>query len=249
MGERAVRLDPAARTVEPAGHRRRRRPGPLPGAEGLAGVHTLRTLDDALALRAGLLRGPQRVVVLGAGFIGAEVASTARGPGLDVTVVDPVEVPQERALGRETGTVCAALHADHGVRLVHDRTAGFTGVRLAGGEVLPADTVLVGVGVRPAAGRLAGPGVRVDDGVVCDAGCAASVPRVVAVGDVARRPDPFTGRPARVEHWSTAMEQAGRAARRLLTGSPRPRSSRGTSGAGPSPPSTAGRTHPSRCCR
>ncbi|MEU1185914.1 FAD-dependent oxidoreductase [Streptomyces sp. NPDC005820] len=235
LGERAVRLDPGARTVTLAGGRHVRTHGvviatgaaarTLPGTDGLAGVHTLRTLDDALALRADLTNGRPRLVVIGAGFIGAEVASTARGLGLDVTVVEALGIPLERQLGREMGLVCSSLHTDHGVRLLCGTgVAGLvgegrvTGVRLADGQVLPADVVVVGVGVRPATDWLAGSGVPVDDGVVCDAGCATGVPGVVAVGDVARCPHPFTGRHARIEHWSNAGEQAKTAARTLLTG-------------------------------
>ncbi|MDQ0596733.1 3-phenylpropionate/trans-cinnamate dioxygenase ferredoxin reductase subunit [Streptomyces canus] len=235
LGERAVRLDPVARTVTLAGGRHVRTGGVvvatgasarmLPGTDGPAGVHTLRTLDDAQALRAELLDGRPGLVVIGAGFIGAEVASTARGLGLDVTVVEALDVPLERQLGREMGLVCASLHTDHGVRLLRGTgVAGLvgenrvTGVRLADGRVLPADIVVVGVGVRPATDWLAGSGVRADDGVVCDAGCATGVPGVVAVGDVARCPSPFTGRHARVEHWSNAIEQARTAARTLLRG-------------------------------
>ncbi|MEW2404566.1 FAD-dependent oxidoreductase [Streptomyces sp. NPDC046862] len=235
LGERAVRLDPVARTVTLTGGRHVRTQGvvvatgasprTLPGTDGLAGVHTLRTLDDALALRAELLNGLPRVVVIGAGFIGAEVASTAHRLGLHVTVVEALDVPLERQLGREMGLVCSSLHTDHGVRLLcgtgvagllgEDRV---TGVRLADGRVLPADVVVVGVGVRPATDWLAGSGVRVDDGVVCDAGCSTSVPGVVAVGDIARCPNPFTGRHNRIEHWSNATEQARTAARTLLSG-------------------------------
>ncbi|KUN74937.1 NAD(P)/FAD-dependent oxidoreductase [Streptomyces griseoruber] len=235
LGERAVRLDPGARTVTLAGGRHVRTHGvviatgaaarTLPGTDGLAGVHTLRTLDDALALRAELTNGRPRLVVIGAGFIGAEVASTARGLGLDVTVVEALGIPLERQLGREMGLVCSSLHTDHGVRLLCGTgVAGLlgegrvTGVRLADGRVLPADVVVVGVGVRPATDWLAGSGVPVDDGVVCDAGCATGVPGVVAVGDVARCPHPFTGRHARIEHWSNAGEHAKTAARTLLTG-------------------------------
>lgn len=235
LGERAVRLDTAARSVTLAGGREVRTDGivvatgasprTLPGTDGMAGVHTLRTLDDARALRAALLDGLPKVVVIGAGFIGAEVASTAHRLGLDVTVVEALDVPLERQLGREMGLVCSSLHTDHGVRLLcgtgvagfagHDRV---TGVRLEDGRLLPADIVVVGVGVRPATDWLAGSGVTVDDGVVCDAGCATSVPGVVAVGDVARCPHPFTGRHARIEHWSNATEQAKTAARTLLSG-------------------------------
>jgi NADPH-dependent 2,4-dienoyl-CoA reductase/sulfur reductase-like enzyme len=237
LGERAVRLDPADRSVTLSGGRRMRtdgvviatgaRPRTLPGTDGLAGVHTLRTLDDAQALRAELLDGLPRVVVIGAGFIGAEVASTANRLGLHVTVVEALDVPLERQLGREMGLVCSSLHTDHGVRLLTGTgvagltgTDRVTGVRLADGRELPADIVVVGVGVRPATDWLAGSGVPVEDGVVCDAGCATGVPGVVAVGDVARCPHPFTGRHTRIEHWSNAGEQARTAARTLLTGVP-----------------------------
>ncbi|MEU7301422.1 FAD-dependent oxidoreductase [Streptomyces sp. NPDC007206] len=237
LGERAVRLDPAARTVTLAGGRHVRTEAvviatgatarTLPGTDGLAGVHTLRTLDDAQALRAELLSGLPRVVVIGAGFIGAEVASTAHRLGLHVTVVEALDVPLERQLGRTMGRVCASLHSDHGVGLLCGTgVAGLlgdgrvTGVRLTDGRVLPADIVVAGVGVRPATDWLAGSGVEVDDGVVCDAGCATTVPGVVAVGDVARCPHPFTGRHARIEHWSSATEQGATAARTLLSGVP-----------------------------
>ncbi|CAL9329045.1 Rhodocoxin reductase [Streptomyces sp. enrichment culture] len=235
LGERAVRLDPVARTVTLTGGRHVRTDGvvvatgasarTLPGTDGLAGVHTLRTLDDAQALRAELLDGLPRVVVIGAGFIGAEVASTAHRLGLHVTVVEALPVPLERQLGREMGRVCSSLHSDHGVELlcgtgVAELTGEgrVTGVRLADGRLLPADIVVAGVGVRPNTDWLAGSGVQVDDGVVCDAGCSTGVPGVVAVGDVARCPNPFTGRHARIEHWSNATEQAKTAARTLLTG-------------------------------
>jgi 3-phenylpropionate/trans-cinnamate dioxygenase ferredoxin reductase subunit len=239
LGERAVRLDPADRSLTLSGGRQLRTdavvvatgasPRMLPGMDGLAGVHTLRTLDDARALRTELLDGLPRVVVIGAGFIGAEVASTAHRLGLHVTVVEAVDVPLERQLGREMGLVCSSLHGDHGVRLLcgtgvaelvgEDRV---TGVRLADGRLLPADIVVVGVGVRPATDWLAGSGVQVDDGVICDAGGASTVPGVVAVGDVARCPNPFTGRHARIEHWTSATEQAKTAARTLLTGESAP---------------------------
>ncbi|MBV7695653.1 NAD(P)/FAD-dependent oxidoreductase [Streptomyces sp. TRM70350] len=239
LGERAVRLDPVARTVTLAGGRHVRTDGiviatgagprTLPGADGLAGVHTLRTLDDAQALRAELLDGLPRVVVIGAGFIGAEVASTAHRLGLHVTVVEALPVPLERQFGREMGLVVSSLHNDHGVQLLCGTGVAellgegrVTGVRLADGRVLPADVVVAGVGVRPNTDWLAGSGVQVDDGVVCDSGCSTGVPGVVAVGDVARCPHPFTGRHARIEHWSNATEQAKTAARTLLTGASAP---------------------------
>ncbi|WP_354644699.1 NAD(P)/FAD-dependent oxidoreductase [Kitasatospora camelliae] len=235
LGERAVRLDPAARTITLRSGRELRAdaavvatgasPRTIAGAQGLAGVHTLRTLDDAVALRADLRDGLPRVVVIGAGFIGAEVASTAHALGLSVTVVEAAEVPLERVLGREMGLVCSSLHTDHGVRLLCGTgVAGLTGegrvtgVRLADGRLLPADLVVVGVGVRPATAWLAGSGLTVDDGLVCDAGCATNIPGVVAAGDVARCPNPFTGRHQRIEHWSNATEQPRTAARTLLSG-------------------------------
>ncbi|MDI3409491.1 NAD(P)/FAD-dependent oxidoreductase [Streptomyces cavernicola] len=235
LGESAVRLDPGARTVTLAGGQELQSDGvviatgaaprTLPAADGLAGVHTLRTLDDALALRAELLDGMPRVVVIGAGFIGAEVASTAHRLGLHVTVVEALDVPLERQLGRDMGLLAASLHTDHGVDLVCGTgVTGFAGegrvagVHLADGRTLPADVVVIGVGVRPATDWLVDSGVELDDGVVCDAGCATSVPGVVAVGDIARCPNPFTGRHARIEHWSNANEQSRTAIRTLLTG-------------------------------
>ncbi|WP_042436048.1 NAD(P)/FAD-dependent oxidoreductase [Streptacidiphilus anmyonensis] len=235
LGVRATRLDPAARTVALSDGRELRADAiviatgatarTLPGAQGLAGVHTLRTLDDAEALRAELTTGRPAVAVVGAGFVGAEVASSARAMGLDVTVIEAAETPLERALGREMGLVCASLHADHGVRLLCgvgvaalEGTGRVTGVRLADGRLVPADVVVVGVGARPATDWLDGSGLRIDDGVVCDAGCATDVPAVVAVGDVASCLDLFTGGHARVEHWTSATEQPRTAARTLLTG-------------------------------
>ncbi|MEY9874159.1 3-phenylpropionate/trans-cinnamate dioxygenase ferredoxin reductase subunit [Streptacidiphilus sp. MAP12-33] len=240
LGARAVRLDPGARTVTTSdGHELRTdavviatgaAARTLPGVRELAGVHTLRTLEDAEALRAGLTTGRPAVAVVGAGFIGAEVASTARAMGLDVTVIEAAEVPLERVLGPEMGRVCASFHAEHGVRLLSGvgvaglegagpKGAGrVTGVRLADGRLVPADVVLVGVGARPATDWLDGSGLRVEDGVVCDAGCATEVPGVVAVGDVARCLDLFTGGHTRVEHWTSATEQPRTAARTLLTG-------------------------------
>ncbi|MEY9912862.1 3-phenylpropionate/trans-cinnamate dioxygenase ferredoxin reductase subunit [Catenulispora sp. MAP12-49] len=237
LGRSAVRLDPRSATLTLDDGRQIRSdavviatgatPRTIPGSDGLRGIHTLRTLDDAVALRADLVSGRPRVVVIGAGFIGAEVASTAHALGLDVTVVEAMEVPLERALGREMGRICSALHTDHGVRLLCGvGVSGFTGaervegVLLDDGRLLPADVVVAGIGVTPATAWLAGSGVEVGDGVLCDAGCATSVPNVVAVGDIANCPNPFTGRRSRIEHWTHAMEQPKTAVRTLLSGSP-----------------------------
>jgi NADPH-dependent 2,4-dienoyl-CoA reductase/sulfur reductase-like enzyme len=195
----------------------------LPGQPELEGLHVLRTLDDSLALRAALTHGAPRVVVVGAGFIGSEVAATAHGLGCAVTVVEALPVPLVRALGAEMGAACAALHRDHGVDLRlgvgvegFDGRGRVEGVRLTDGAVLPADVVVVGVGVAPATGWLDGSGLEVRDGVVCDASLAAGPPGVFAAGDVCRWPNELFGEEMRVEHWSNAAEQGAAAARNLL---------------------------------
>lgn len=181
----------------------------------LPGTLALRTLDDAVALRTALTGGAQRLVVIGAGFIGAEVASTARNLGVDVTVVEMLPIPLGRVLGPEIGVVCGELHLDHGVRLrCGVGVAGMSeaGVVLAGGELLPADVVVAGIGAKPATEWLIGSGVAIGDGVLCDQGGVTTVPGVVAVGDVAR----WAGQ--RHEHWTSAAEQAAVAVRNLLAG-------------------------------
>lgn len=191
----------------------------LPG-EQFAGVHTLRTLDDARALRAGLDAGA-RVVVVGAGFIGAEVASAARARGLPVTVVEAAPVPLVRAVGELAGGLCAALHDRHGT----DLRVGVGVARLAGsdrveavvlddGTRLPADLVVVGIGATPATGWLAGSGLTLDDGVRVDPTLHAGAPGVWAAGDVARVVSP--GGSVRLEHWTSAAEQGALAARNAL---------------------------------
>ena len=161
---------------------------------------------------------------MGAGFIGAEVAATARGRGLDVTMVEMAETPLERVLGAEMGRVCAEVHADHGVDLrLGVGVASITGtdrveqVVLSDGTRLDADVVVVGVGVIPNTEWLEGSGLEIDNGVVCDETCLAA-PGVVAAGDVARWPNPLFGQSMRVEHWDNAIEQGMAAARRLLAG-------------------------------
>ncbi len=194
----------------------------LGGTEGLDGVHVLRSLDDCLALRADFDATPQRVVVVGAGFIGAEVAATARGRGLEVTLVEALPTPLGRVLGDEMGQVCADVHRDHGVDL---RTGvgvdGISGdgrvqqVRLSDGSVVDADVVVVGIGVIPNTEWLEGSGLEIDNGVVCDPTCLAAA-GVVAAGDVARWPNELFGETMRVEHWDNAAQQGSHAARRLL---------------------------------
>ncbi|MEA2702546.1 MAG: hypothetical protein QOD63_491 [Actinomycetota bacterium] len=196
-------------------------PRRLPGTSALEGVHVLRTLDDCLAVSAALDASP-RVVVVGAGFIGAEVAATCRGRGLEVTVVEALPVPLAKAVGPAIGAALAELHREHGVAL---RTgvgvAALEGagrverVALADGSVIDADLVVVGVGVKPQTAWLEGSGLTLDDGVVCDAACVAA-PGVVAAGDVARWDNQLFGGLMRVEHWTNAVEQGTAAATSLL---------------------------------
>jgi NADPH-dependent 2,4-dienoyl-CoA reductase/sulfur reductase-like enzyme len=199
-------------------------PRRLADQPNLAGLFTLRTLDDALALRE-LLHGNPKVVVIGAGFIGAEIAASCRARGLAVTVLEMLPQPMVRGLGPELGAVIAAVHRDHGVDLrtgvqvagIEDDGAGqVRGVRLGDGSIVEADVVVVGVGVVPETSWLEGSGLALDNGVVCDETCLAA-PGIVAAGDVARWPNLlFDGALMRLEHWTNATEQGVHAARRLL---------------------------------
>ena len=189
----------------------------------LAGVHVLRTLEDSLALRVDLVPGA-RLVVVGAGFIGAEVASTAHSLGVDVTVVEAAGTPLIGPLGLEMGAVISSLHADHGVTLLTGvgvselvGTARVTGVALADGRVVPADVVVVGVGVRPATGWLNGSTLTSPMGVLCDAYGATAVPGIVAIGDCATWFEPHHGTHHRLEHWTAARERADVAVATLLS--------------------------------
>ncbi|MDR6321554.1 NAD(P)/FAD-dependent oxidoreductase [Actinoplanes couchii] len=176
---------------------------------GLTGLHTLRTLDDAIALRADLRPGA-RLVVIGAGFIGAEVASSARSLGLDVTVVETLPTPLAGPLGPEMGGICAQLHGDHGVPLLTGvPVSGLSGtdrveaVELADGTRLPADVVVAGIGSLPNVEWLAGSGLEIAGGVVTDASGATSVPGVWATGDCA-----VIRGERRSEHWTHAVEHS-----------------------------------------
>jgi 3-phenylpropionate/trans-cinnamate dioxygenase ferredoxin reductase subunit len=199
-------------------------PRRLPNQPVLAGLFTLRTLDDALALRE-MLDAHAKVVVIGAGFIGAEIAATCRTRGLDVTVLEALPQPMVRGLGPELGAVLAGIHREHGVDLrlgvqvdaiVDDGDGRVRGVRLGDGSVVEADAVVVGIGVVPETAWLEGSGLTLDNGVVCDETCLAA-PGIVAAGDVARWPNPlFDGQLMRLEHWTNATEQGVHAARRLL---------------------------------
>jgi NADPH-dependent 2,4-dienoyl-CoA reductase/sulfur reductase-like enzyme len=233
LGEQAAALDLDARAVALAGGDRvpfdglivatGARPRMLPGAPDLEGLHTLRTLDDALAIREALDRG-ERLVVVGAGFIGSEVAATASTRGADVTLVEALPVPLGRVLGEEMGIRYAELHRRNGVDLrlgvgveAIEGAEHVEEVRLSDGTTIEADLVVVGIGVQPNTEWLAGSELELDDGVVCDATLRAA-PDVYAAGDVARWPHPLFGGLDRVEHWTNAAEQGHAAARNLLAG-------------------------------
>lgn len=202
----------------------------LPFGQDLAGVHTLRSQADALRIRDDLEHGG-KVVVIGAGFIGAEVASSARARGLDVTMVEALSAPMIGPLGEELAGWAAGLHRDAGIEMRFNGTvSGFVGderveaVELADGSRIAADTVIVGIGVRPNVEWLADSGLTVGDGVICDQYSRAA-PLVYAAGDVARWPNVlFTHfrydqpqRTMRIEHWTNAVEQGMATARNLLS--------------------------------
>jgi 3-phenylpropionate/trans-cinnamate dioxygenase ferredoxin reductase subunit len=195
----------------------------LHGGHDLAGVHTLRTLHESDSLRAAFSRAP-RVVVVGAGWIGLETAAAARAHGAEVTVIEPQPTPLYAALGPELGQVFARLHSDHGVTL--RLGTGVSELRASGGHVaavatsegeeLPADVVIVGVGIRPNVELAQWAGLTVDDGVVTDELLRTSDPDVYAAGDVASSLNPMLGRRIRVEHWANALNGGPAAARSML---------------------------------
>ncbi|MBK5224786.1 MAG: FAD-dependent oxidoreductase [Acidimicrobiia bacterium] len=190
-----------------------------PGAD-LAGIHYLRTADDALRLRDAI-RGSERVAVVGAGWIGSEVAASARQMGADVVLVDPAPTPLHRLLGDHIGGVFRQLHADHGVELrLGSGVARLRGtntveeVVLDDGRVEHADVVIVGVGVEPRVGLAeSSVGFRVDNGLVVDQHLATSVDGIYAAGDVANAWHPHYKRHIRVEHWANALNQGVTAGR------------------------------------
>jgi NADPH-dependent 2,4-dienoyl-CoA reductase/sulfur reductase-like enzyme len=237
-GAAAVGLDMAARTIQVRddGHdlsldfdglviASGAQPREWPGGATPDGVLLLRTVEDCLAIRERLGSRP-RVVVVGGGFIGAEVAATCRLIGLDVVLVEKAASPMLAALGKELAPRWAELHRQHGVDLrVGVGVDGFVGnghveaVRLTDGSQVPADVVIVGLGVTPATDWLEGSGLRLDDGVVCDAtGAAEGCDDIVAAGDVARWWHPLYERHLRTEHWDDAGRQGAAAARTLLAG-------------------------------
>jgi NADPH-dependent 2,4-dienoyl-CoA reductase/sulfur reductase-like enzyme len=231
LGTTAVALDPGARTLELSSGERLgydglvlatgATPRVLPGP-ALQGVFTVRTLDDSLGLRAAIAPGAD-VVVVGGGVIGAEVAATARRLGARVTILEAEAVPLARSVGTEIGTLLSQVHIDEGVEVrCGVPVAGLEGdgrvarVRMGDDSVIPADVVVIGLGVRPATEWLESSGLALGDGVLCDAFCRTSAPGVVAAGDVARWEHPQLGS-VRIEHWENAVTQ-GRAAAEALLG-------------------------------
>nr|WP_084141301.1 FAD-dependent oxidoreductase [Cryobacterium roopkundense] len=188
------------------------------------GVHTLRTVEDAVALRADLVPGA-RLVVAGSGFIGLEVASAARALGVDVTVLGSSQWPLSRTFGDTVAATVQRLQESRGVRVrnnvIVDAVLGtdrVTGVRLSTGEQIDADVVVLGIGSRPAVGWLGESGLDVRAGVVCDEFGATAAPGILAVGDCAAWFDPIRGRAHRIEHWTDSRDRPSISVARLLSG-------------------------------
>jgi NADPH-dependent 2,4-dienoyl-CoA reductase/sulfur reductase-like enzyme len=196
---------------------------PIDGAE-LRGVHYLRTLDDSRRLREQLARGGRRLVLIGSGWIGMEVGATARGLGNEVTILERDAVPLANAIGETLGGMFAGLHRQKGVtiragalvdRIVGD-AAGVRAVELVGGEQVPADLVVIGVGAGPNVGLAESAGLLADDGVLVDERMRTSDPHVFAAGDIASAVHPLVRKRLRSEHWANAKRGGKAAARGML---------------------------------
>ncbi len=232
LGRRAVSLDADAHelhledgasvafdglVIATGGHVRK-----LPNQPDLPGLFTLRTLDDALAIRDALKK-TSRVAVIGAGFIGAEVAASARQLGLEVVMIEALHAPLAQSLGSRLGYILQQVHERRGVEvhcgrrvtafLGKDRVEGLT---LDDGTDLLCDLVVVGIGVDPTVSWLESSGIELDDGVRCDATCMSNIPGVFAAGDVANWYNPLFKERMRVEHWTNALEQARHVASSLM---------------------------------
>jgi 3-phenylpropionate/trans-cinnamate dioxygenase ferredoxin reductase subunit len=193
----------------------------VPGAD-LAGIHYLRTLADSRRIGKEL-DSTQHLAVIGSGWIGAEIAASARQKGCEVTMIERASLPLERVLGPEVGQIYLDIHRDHGVEFLPETTLErFEGegaverILTRDGAVVDADLVVVGVGVAPRTGLVESAGLHVDNGVVVDERLESSRPGVFAAGDVANAHHPFYGRHIRVEHWANALKQGPVAARAML---------------------------------
>lgn len=237
LGSRAVKLDSATRTITLADGQSVQADGivlatgasarTLPQLAGLSNVFTLRTLADSRAL-ASELRPGRKLVVIGAGFIGAEVASTATGLGLEVTIIEAQPIPLSGPLGPEMGAIVSQLHEQNGVELICGTGIDsfcteegiITGVRLNDGRLIPADVLLVGVGASPNVAWLEGSGLKIAEsapgGILCDARGHTSAAGIAAVGDCAAWLDERSGLHHRVEHWTGAQERPALAVAGLL---------------------------------
>jgi 3-phenylpropionate/trans-cinnamate dioxygenase ferredoxin reductase subunit len=230
---RATRVDTSARVVELEDGRRvpfdvlliatggRNRRISIPGSE-LEGIYSLRTVDDADRIRTEMRPG-RRVVVVGMGFVGSEVAASLREKDLDVVAIEPAKTPLFRVLGEAVGQSIADLHRAHGVRtMFEDTVAAFEGTRRVtrvitkNGLRLECDFVVAGIGIEPVVDILDGTGIEVNNGVVVDQYCQTSVPGIYAAGDVANHYHPVFERQIRVEHWHNAVKQGAAAARNML---------------------------------
>jgi 3-phenylpropionate/trans-cinnamate dioxygenase ferredoxin reductase subunit len=233
LGTTVTRVDAEKRTLALDGGERlefdqllvatggRNRRFPIPGID-LPGVYDLRTVADADRIREAIGRGG-RAVVVGLGFIGAEVAASMRQSGLEVVAVEPFKTPLYRALGEEIGRVVEGLHRDHGVEMIlDDAVTAFEGsgkverVVTRNGRRIECSLAVFGLGIEPATELVAGTPVRVDNGIVVDDQCRTNVPGIFAAGDVANHYHPVCGRQMRVEHWQNGVKQGGAAARSML---------------------------------
>jgi NADPH-dependent 2,4-dienoyl-CoA reductase/sulfur reductase-like enzyme len=231
LGAEATRLDPQDRTIwvgsEPIAYSAAvittgAAPRTLPGTDGLEGVLTLRTLEDARAFRAGLEAGA-RIIIVGAGLIGSEAAAAVRKRGLPSVIVEAAAVPLVRAFGAQAGASCTRWHRHNGTELrtgvAVEAVLGshrVEQVRLSDGSSLDADLVVVGTGVDPATGWLHGSGLTIADGIVCDETLSTGVSGVYAAGDVVRWRNRQFGQDMRLENWTSAAEQARVAVRNAL---------------------------------
>lgn len=216
VGERAIGYD--ALVIATGAHARM-----LPGFDTLSGVHVLRTIDDAVAIRTAIEAGA-RTVVIGAGFIGSEIASSAKKVGSEVTVLEALPVPLVRAIGEQMGGTVARLHELNGTRLLCgvavsavEGDGKVERVVLADGTIIEADLVVVGAGAVPNTAWLEGSGLSIDNGIRCDEHLFTGVDGVYAAGDVVHWRNPqFDGAPMRMENWTAAAEQGAVAARNAI---------------------------------